>query len=173
MKTLLLLVIGFSLGYATCYYQVPTKLSKGLFALSFNRSGFEEDAAPAPTSTRARARPITSSTDFVAIVTRITSGGSMVIDTGQTVEYLGVSAPQPATANDAADCFSADALNRNRDLVLGKSVRLIRDKTDKDSQGHLLRHRHPIKLIPKPVLPIPSLKKPPKNLRLLFISLGF
>lgn len=53
----------------------------------------------------------------------------------QQVRYLGITAP---AANPPA-CYGAQSAARNSELVEGKTVRLVRDVSDTDAQGRLLR----------------------------------
>jgi endonuclease YncB( thermonuclease family) len=52
------------------------------------------------------------------------------------VRYIGIAAPE----NSAADPWGAVAFEVNRRLTNLKVVRLVRDQTDFDSEGYLLRH---------------------------------
>jgi endonuclease YncB( thermonuclease family) len=79
----------------------------------------------------------------LAIVLKVLDGDTIqVIINGETkiVRYLGIDAPQVKTASIPAQWKSAEALDKNRALVEGKIVTLIKDKTDADSAGRLLRY---------------------------------
>jgi micrococcal nuclease len=53
----------------------------------------------------------------------------------QQVRYLGIAAP----AVNPPACYGAQAAARNSELVEGQTVRLVRDVSDTDAQGRLLR----------------------------------
>lgn len=143
MRALLAFVVGAVVGYTFCYYKIPQTIYGRLQDLTFQKSGFESDEPAAPTvvtTTHSRLRAITTSTNFAAVVTRVIDGDTIVIDTGQRVHYLGINAPELADQGETNDCFAADAAARNKDLVLGKTVRLVKDVSDKDEFGRLLRY---------------------------------
>ena len=72
-----------------------------------------------------------------ATVTRVIDGDTIVISTGQKVQYIGIDAPE---VSPEPEPYGTEAWNINRDLVEGKKVRLERDVSDKDEYGRLLRY---------------------------------
>ncbi|MCL5999859.1 MAG: thermonuclease family protein, partial [Chloroflexi bacterium] len=92
------------------------------------------------------ATPAGSATDLPpgddARVTRIAAGDSievLISGTGFTIGYLGVDAPDPATAKAKAQCYGAQALAFNTRLVKGQTLRVEREVSDFDANGRLLR----------------------------------
>ena len=78
-----------------------------------------------------------------ARVTRVVSGDTIEVvikGIGFTIAYLGMDAPDLATARAKADCYSAQALAANRKLVVGQNVRVERDVSDFDATGRLWRY---------------------------------
>ena len=71
-----------------------------------------------------------------AKVTRIVDGDTFVIDTGQKVRYIGVNTPEIETN----ECFATEASEINEDMILGKEVRLVKDTSETDKYGRLLRY---------------------------------
>jgi len=71
-----------------------------------------------------------------AKVTRVIDGDTIVIDTGQHIRYIGMNTPELETN----DCFATEASEINKNLVLGKEVRLEKDINDTDKYGRLLRY---------------------------------
>jgi endonuclease YncB( thermonuclease family) len=67
-------------------------------------------------------------------VARVLDGDSIVLTDGQQVRYLGINTP------DAGEPFSKQARTRNRHLVEGKRVRLVRDHEHHDRYGRLLAY---------------------------------
>ncbi|MDP2650469.1 MAG: thermonuclease family protein [bacterium] len=78
--------------------------------------------------------------DETAFVTRVLDGDTIVLANGEKVRYIGIDAPELYGSEDAAECFAAEALAKNRDLVLNKEVRLEKDTSDTDKYGRLLRY---------------------------------
>jgi micrococcal nuclease len=71
-----------------------------------------------------------------AWVTRIVDGDTIELSTGQLVRYLMVDSPEI----DDERCFSANAAQFNRDLVLGKQIDLRYDVECNDRYGRLLAY---------------------------------
>jgi endonuclease YncB( thermonuclease family) len=57
-------------------------------------------------------------------------------DMNHIVRYIGIAIPEEDLAFNAGE----RSKNKNKSLVLGKKILLIRDKEDKDSEGNLLRY---------------------------------
>ncbi len=72
--------------------------------------------------------------DFVK-VTKVIDGDTIVLENGQTVRYIGIDAPETK-----GDCFAAESTNKNKELVLGKDVRLEKDVSETDRYKRLLRY---------------------------------
>ncbi|MCX6704974.1 MAG: thermonuclease family protein [Candidatus Woesebacteria bacterium] len=77
--------------------------------------------------------PLTS----FAKVTHVIDGDTIEIETGEKVRYIGVDA---AEVYPAQQCFSEEVLSKNKELVLGKVVRLEKDISETDKYGRLLRY---------------------------------
>ena len=80
-----------------------------------------------------------------AKVTEVIDGDTIKLETGETVRYLEVNSPEIwKMENDSwvktQECFSEEAKKANEELVLGKTVKLEKDVSDKDKYGRLLRY---------------------------------
>lgn len=71
-----------------------------------------------------------------AKVTRVIDGDTIVIETGQHIRYIGINTPEVETN----ECFATEASEVNKNLVLGKTVKLEKDISDTDKYGRLLRY---------------------------------
>jgi micrococcal nuclease len=67
-------------------------------------------------------------------VTRVIDGDTVVVEGGYHVRYIGIDAPE------SGEFYYLESKQVNEGLVAGKSVRLERDISDKDSYGRLLRY---------------------------------
>ena len=67
-------------------------------------------------------------------VTRVIDGDTIIVEGGYHVRYIGIDAPE------SGEFYYLEAKQINEGLVAGKSVRLERDISDKDSYGRLLRY---------------------------------
>jgi micrococcal nuclease len=73
-------------------------------------------------------------------VTRVIDGDTIVIDTGQTVRYIGIDTPETVHPDKPTMCFGPEASQKNKDLVLGKKVTLEKDISETDKYKRLLRY---------------------------------
>lgn len=75
-----------------------------------------------------------------AIVTRIIDGDTIEVAIGETafiVRYIGIDCPEGSSTQEA---FGVEATQKNKDLVLGKKVILIKDVSETDQFNRLLRY---------------------------------
>jgi micrococcal nuclease len=79
--------------------------------------------------------PASLSTDTIS-VTRIVDGDTIVISSGDKVRYIGIDTPELSPP----EAFAEEATRINRELVLGKTVRLEKDVSETDRYGRLLRY---------------------------------
>jgi len=71
---------------------------------------------------------------YSAIVSKVVDGDTIDIQDGQRIRLLGINTPEKAQP------YFEEATIRMKELVLGKTVILVMDKSDKDKYGRLLRH---------------------------------
>ncbi len=75
-----------------------------------------------------------------ARVTNIIDGDTIVLETGEKVRYVGMDTPELHHPKKPVQCFAQKAMERNRELILGKVVRLEKDVSETDKYGRLLRY---------------------------------
>jgi len=78
-------------------------------------------SSPAPTYETAR-------------VVKVTDGDSIELSTGENIRYIGINSPEL----ESNECFAAESAKANSDLVLGKTVSLVRDISETDKYGRSL-----------------------------------
>ena len=83
--------------------------------------------------------PIASVSASTVLVTEVVDGDTIRLNTGETVRYIGINAPEIAHKNSKPQCFGVQATDENTRLVLNKRVTLMPDVSDKDKYGRLLR----------------------------------
>lgn len=74
------------------------------------------------------------------LVTRIVDGDTIQIETGQKVRYIGMNTPESVDPRKPVECFGKEASEKNKELVLNKKVYLIKDVSETDKYGRLLRY---------------------------------
>jgi endonuclease YncB( thermonuclease family) len=75
-----------------------------------------------------------------ANVKSVPDGDGVKLDDRRRVRYLGIDAPEISTRDGPPEPFAEEARALNRELVAGKRVRLLRDTSDTDPYGRLLRY---------------------------------
>lgn len=85
------------------------------------------DAAPSATST-------------ATVVTRVIDGDTVEINGGIKVRYIGIDTPELSDPRSGIVCFGQEAKQKNKELVEGQQVVLVRDISDTDQFGRLLRY---------------------------------
>lgn len=75
-----------------------------------------------------------------ARVKRVVDGDTLELENGQKVRYIGMDTPESKKINTPVQCFSEAAAQRNKELVEGKEVMLIKDVSEKDRFQRLLRY---------------------------------
>jgi micrococcal nuclease len=81
--------------------------------------------------------PSSTTTLTSALVTRVIDGDTIVIAGGAHVRYIGMDTPEMLPQPQP---FAVAATNANRNLVDGKTVRLVKDISETDRYGRLLRY---------------------------------
>ena len=69
----------------------------------------------------------------LSMISKVIDGDTVVLSSGETVRYIGIDSPEKK------DCFSQEATDENKRLVLGKEVSLTKDVSEKDRYGRILR----------------------------------
>ena len=77
-----------------------------------------------------------------ALVTRVIDGDTFEIEGGERVRLIGVDTPETVKPNAPVECFGTESSEYLKGLIEGKSVRLVRDKTDRDRYARLLRYAY-------------------------------
>lgn len=79
-------------------------------------------------------------TSTYELVSRVVDGDTIELDNGQKVRYIGINTPETVDPRRAVQCFGHEASEYNKQLVEGKQVRLVKDVSETDKYGRLLRY---------------------------------
>lgn len=71
------------------------------------------------------------------VVAEVIDGDTILLTNGEYVRYLGMDTPE---IFPEIQCYAKVSIERNRELVEGKTVRLVRDVSDQDRWGRWLRY---------------------------------
>ena len=75
-----------------------------------------------------------------ALVSRVIDGDTVELENGERVRYLGIDTPETVHPSKPVECYGPEASERNKELVEGKIVTLMRDGPDTDQYDRLLRY---------------------------------
>ena len=73
-------------------------------------------------------------------VVKVIDGDTIVLANGEEVRYIGIDTPEISVPVTALECYGSEATTKNRELVEGQEVKLVRDFKDRDRYGRLLRY---------------------------------
>jgi len=73
-------------------------------------------------------------------VTRVVDGDTIEIEGGIKVRYIGIDTPETVSTRKPVSCFEKESSDKNKELVLGKEVRLEKDVSEIDKYGRFLRY---------------------------------
>ncbi len=76
----------------------------------------------------------------VVLVVRVVDGDTIELETGEKVRYIGVNTPETVSPKKPVECFGKEASNKNKELVTGQKVQLVKDVSESDRYGRLLRY---------------------------------
>ncbi|MCC6934545.1 MAG: thermonuclease family protein [Candidatus Yanofskybacteria bacterium] len=76
----------------------------------------------------------------MVLVAKVVDGDTIEIDGGARVRYIGINTPETVDPRRPVQCFGKEASAFNKKLVEGAYVRLVRDISDTDKYGRLLRY---------------------------------
>ncbi|OGK41215.1 hypothetical protein A3A74_04185 [Candidatus Roizmanbacteria bacterium RIFCSPLOWO2_01_FULL_35_13] len=77
---------------------------------------------------------------YLVKVARVIDGDTIKLETGQTVRYIGIDTPETKHPQKKLQCFGKEAMEKNKELVEGKLVRLEKDISETDRYWRLLRY---------------------------------
>lgn len=96
-----------------------------------------EPTAEKPTAPAKKSAEKPEAVEEIAKVTRVIDGDTIEVLLGQRkekVRYIGINTPE------SNQPFGPEASQKNRELVEGKEIRLVKDVSERDKYGRLLRY---------------------------------
>jgi len=73
-------------------------------------------------------------------VKKVISGDVIELANGKKVKYIGIKAPGTKEINGTGECIGEESTAKNRELVEGKKIRMVKDVRNSDIYGRLLRY---------------------------------
>jgi micrococcal nuclease len=75
-------------------------------------------------------------------VVRVVDGDTFEIEGGIKVRLIGMDTPEMKNKNKTIDCFAQEAKDKLTSLISGKDVVLVKDISETDKYGRLLRYAY-------------------------------
>lgn len=123
-------LIVFFLGGITAIIVNPSLFSRNASQLLSKQAAISEGAASVS------AIP----TEETVRVARVIDGDTVELADGRKIRYIGIDTPEMGDVRTAVACFAREAMEENKRLVEGKTVRLEKDVSEADRYGRLLRY---------------------------------
>jgi endonuclease YncB( thermonuclease family) len=96
---------------------------------------------PVIASTPQSARPsIASTTADYVLVTKVIDGDTVELEGGKRLRLIGIDTPESVDPRKPVQCFAKEASARTRSILAAKKVKLVKDVSDTDRYGRLLRY---------------------------------
>lgn len=99
-------------------------------------------AKPSPFPTESIASPsanVQGAASQTAKIIEVIDGDTVALDSGEHVRYIGIDTPETKHPRKGIECFGKKASDKNAELLLGKTVRLEKDVSERDRYDRLLR----------------------------------
>ena len=73
-------------------------------------------------------------------VKRVVDGDTIELENGERLRYIGIDTPETKHPTKPVQCYGEDAYQKNKKLVEGKTVKLVKDISEVDKYKRLLRY---------------------------------
>lgn len=90
---------------------------------------------PIPTT-----QPVSSQSAELATVKRVVDGDTIELSDGRKVRYIGIDTPELHHPTKGVQCFGKEAMEKNKELVEGKEIKMKKDVSETDRYKRLLRY---------------------------------
>lgn len=85
-------------------------------------------------------KPVSTIKPSLQRVVYVYDGDTIKLSSGEKIRYIGIDSPELSHKGSTEECFAQNASEFNRKLVLNKEIRMVKDVSDKDRYGRLLRY---------------------------------
>jgi micrococcal nuclease len=79
-------------------------------------------------------------TDGTVAVTQVIDGDTIEVEGGVRVRMIGINTPETVDPRRPVQCFGTEASRRTHELLDGQRIRLVKDVSETDKYGRLLRY---------------------------------
>jgi micrococcal nuclease len=112
----------------------------GVYFLKTNKTIIQLPSLSFPTNTPIPTPLIASESAELATVLRVVDGDTIELTDGRKVRYIGVDTPELHHPTKGVQCFGQEAMEKNKELVEGKIIKMKKDVSETDRYKRLLRY---------------------------------
>ncbi len=85
-------------------------------------------------------KSVASQSAELAVVKRVIDGDTIELNDGRKVRYIGINTPELHHPVIPVQCFGKEAMEKNKELVEGKTISMKKDVSETDRYKRLLRY---------------------------------
>lgn len=112
----------------------------GIYLLKTDRTTIQLPVFTFPTNTPTPTLSVASESAELATVLRVVDGDTIELADGRKVRYIGVDTPELHHPTKGVQCFGQEAMEKNKELVEGKEIKMKKDISETDRYKRLLRY---------------------------------
>lgn len=112
----------------------------GVYILKTNKTQIKLPSFRTPSLTPLPSQPISSLSAELAVVKRVIDGDTIELNDGRKVRYIGIDTPELHHPTKGVQCFGKEAMEKNKELVEGKEIKMKKDVSETDRYKRLLRY---------------------------------
>ncbi|MFH0773269.1 MAG: thermonuclease family protein, partial [bacterium] len=112
----------------------------GVYLIKTDKTKLNLPALTFPTVTPLPTQPTASKSAELVKVLRVVDGDTIELTDGRKVRYIGVDTPELHHPTKGVQCFGKEAMEKNKELVEGKEIKMVKDVSETDRYKRLLRY---------------------------------
>jgi micrococcal nuclease len=112
----------------------------GIYLLRTNQSVIQFPSYHLLTNTPLPTQKVASISAELVTVLRVVDGDTIELTDGRKVRYIGVDTPELHHPTKGVQCFGKEAMEKNKELVEGKIIKMTKDVSETDRYKRLLRY---------------------------------
>lgn len=123
--------------YVSC---VLLLLGAGIYLLKSDSARITIPQFSFPVTTSQPSPSVSSQSAELAQVKRVIDGDTIELVDGRKVRYIGIDTPELHHPTKGVQCFGKEAMEKNKELVEGKMIKMKKDISETDRYKRLLRY---------------------------------
>jgi len=112
----------------------------GIYLIQTDKQKFILPSFQTPSPTAIPTQSVASHSAEFVLVKRVVDGDTIELVDGRKVRYIGMDTPELHHPTKGVQCFGKEAMEKNKELVEGKTIRMEKDVSETDRYKRLLRY---------------------------------